>query len=163
MSVRQEECEEKKDSDEISHTKKFLEQFQTQLIGDYFCYRSYHDEVIRIRKLTNNDKIGFKQRIINIRPVLADKKEDCKFIQFRAVPVSSYLTIKGECAGNMTFYETLIGVTIRNTTFIFDLDDEYDEPKEVNFIEGTDQLLTLDGFVNLGTIHLMVILQKKAS
>ena len=95
--------------------------------------------------------------------MLIDKKEDCKYIQFRTVPASSYLTIKGECAGNMTFYENLIGITIRNTTLIFDLDDEYEEPREVNFIEGTDQLLTLDGFVNLGTIHLMVTSQKKSS
>ena len=95
--------------------------------------------------------------------MLIDKKEDCKYIQFRTVPSSSYLTIKGECAGNMTFYENLIGITIRNTTLIFDLDDEYEEPREVNFIEGTDQLLTLDGFVNLGTIHLMVTSQKKSS
>ena len=46
--------------------------------------------------------------------------------------------IKGECAGEMTYYNDLIGVTIRNMTLIFDLDDENDEPKEVNFIEGSD-------------------------
>ena len=46
--------------------------------------------------------------------------------------------IKGECAGQLTFYNDLIGVTIKNMTLIFDLDDESDNPKEVNFIEGND-------------------------
>ena len=50
---------------------------------------------------------------------------------------------------------------MKNTTFIFDIDDTNDAPREVNFIEGTDQLLTLDGFVNLGTIHLMIRTKKK--
>ena len=48
--------------------------------------------------------------------------------------------IKGECDGDMTYYEDLLEVSVRNTTFIFDLDDESrsDVPREVNFIEGTD-------------------------
>ena len=95
--------------------------------------------------------------------MLIDKKEDCKFIQFRKIPSGSYLMIKGECAGEVTYYNYLIGVTIRNKTLIFDLDDENDVPTEVNFIEGTDQLLTLHGFVNQGTSHVMVASNKASS
>ena len=95
--------------------------------------------------------------------MLIDKKEDCKFIQFRKIPSGSYLMIKGECAGEVTYYNYLIAVTIRNKTLIFDLDDENDVPTEVNFIEGTDQLLTLHGFVNQGTSHVMVASNKASS
>ena len=61
----------------------------------------------------------------------------------------------------MTYYEDLLEVSIRNTTFMFDLDDETGKPREVNFIEGTDHLLKLNGFVNQGTSHLMVTTTKK--
>ena len=161
MTARQEEF---KDPDSGKLEKlKFLEQIQTKLIGDYFCYRNYLDVKVRIRKLINNDDIGFKERIIELKPLLLDKKEDCKFIQFRRIPVTSHRTIKGECAGNLTFYGDLIGVTVRNTTFIFDLDDDNNQPKEVDFIDGTDQLLTQEGFVNLGTIHIMIVPRKKGT
>ena len=100
-----------------------MEHIQSKLIGKYFCYRNYDDELIRIRNLVDNQNDGFKERVININPVLFDKKEDCKYIQFNRVPIASYQMIKGECDGEMTYYDDLLEVSIRNTTFIFDLDD----------------------------------------
>ena len=111
--------------------------------------------------MKDDKTIGFKERAINMNPVLFDKKEDCKYFQFNRVPFASYQMIKGECDGEITFYSDLLEVSIRNTTFIFDLDDESKKPREVNFIEGTDQLLTLNGFVNQGTSHLMITTKKK--
>ena len=79
MTARQEEH---KDPDDKSKTEKarFLQQTQTKLIGKYFCYRSYLDEMIRIRNVVDNKDNSFRERIINVKPVLVDKKEDLKFI-----------------------------------------------------------------------------------
>ena len=149
MTARQEEFKDPADEKNKIENRKFLEHTQCRLVGKYFCYRDYQDELIRIRRLDEDQMTGFKEeRHVNINPVLFDKKEDCKYIQFNRVPVASYQMIKGEQNGEMTYYEDLLEVSIRNTTFMFDLDDETGKPREVNFIEGTDQLLKLNGFVN---------------
>ena len=136
--------------------QNFLNKLQTKLVGNFLCYRRYEDDFIRVRKLFDGDCAFSNERHINLAPVLIDKEEDLKYIQFKKIPRSSYQMIKGECAGQLTFYSDLVGVTIKNMTFIFDLNEETQNPKEVNFIEGNDQLTTLDGFVNLGTNHMMI-------
>ena len=65
--------------------------------------------------------------------------------------------MKGECDGESTYYGDLLEVVIRNSSYIFDLNDQFKEPKEVNFIEGVDQLVNEDTFVNQGTNHMMVV------
>ena len=69
--------------------------------------------------------------------------------------------MKGESEGKTTYYEDLLEVIIRNTTYIFDLNDDFETPKEVNFIEGIDQLVDLDTFVNQGTSHTVVVSTKQ--
>ena len=49
------------------------------------------------------------------------------------------------------FYKNLLEVIVYNDVYIFDLDSEGDNPKEVNFIHGIDQLTNDERFVNTGT------------
>ena len=55
------------------------------------------------------------------------------------------------------FFENLLQVTLRNDCYLFDLDQSSDteglHPKEVDFVQNTDQLLHLNGFVDAGICH----------
>ena len=57
----------------------------------------------------------------------------------------SFQTVKAE----NEFYGNLLEVVVRTEVYIFDLDTK-ETPKEVNFINGTDQLVDADSFVNTG-------------
>ena len=61
------------------------------------------------------------------------------------------------------FYKNLLEVVIYNDVYIFDLDVEDTNPKEVNFIHGIDQLIDDDRFVNTGTSNQRVAIHKKGT
>ena len=75
-----------------------------------------------------------------------------KSLTFARIQPNSFQTIKGES----NYYKNLVEVTVKNDTYIYDLDEQGKSPKEVNFIEGIDQLTKLDTFVNTGTNQIIV-------
>ena len=72
-------------------------------------------------------------------------------IQLTEVPKAYFTTIKARKAeGKMEFYDNLLQVTICNNGMVFDLDST--PIKEVDSIEGIDQLMKPDTYVNTGFI-----------
>ena len=69
------------------------------------------------------------------------------------MPKAYFTTIKARKAKEShSFYDNLLQVTIGTNGMIYDLDSLIPHPKEVDSIEGIDQLMKPDTYVNTGFI-----------
>ena len=62
-------------------------------------------------------------------------EDDKKYVNFFRIPKTSFLSIKSrkqDFAGK--YYENLLQVTVKNQTFIYDMDDESGQISEIHFV-----------------------------
>lgn len=114
----------------IQSSKKTKEEEATK-IEDF--YKEYKSICISIDKMT--------------------RKVWIPHIQLTEVPKAYFTTIKARKTGKQReFYNNLLQVTIGTNGMIYDLDSLIPHPKEVDSIEGIDQLMRPDTYVNTGFI-----------
>ena len=80
-------------------------------------------------------------------------------LTFQALPTSSFVNVKSRYDNNkFDYFQHLLIVTMIDDSYVFDLDtlieDEQQgntsQPKEIDFVQGTSQLMKMDSFINTG-------------
>ena len=109
----------------------------------------YSDPTIWIKRVipktqeTQIEDLSEPTRFISLDTILPEET-DKKYVTFSRIPTSSFLTVKAHGIGMKSeYYKNLLQVTMRNETFIYDLEDEPEElsPREIGFVHGIDQLV----------------------
>ena len=105
-----------------------------------------------------NLKDGEKYFQLDLKYLLIDKSA-LKHVSFDGLKKQSHLRFKelhfNQYDKDKKEFENppshLINVTVRNSSYVFDLDKHTaNQNKEIEFVESTDQLHDLDNFVNTG-------------
>ena len=102
------------------------------------------------------------QKSINLGPMFSEPN-DKKYVRFDSLHFGSFLNIKARGLGTKDeYYTSLLQITLRNEIYVFDLDTVDDKkPVEINYVNGIDQLIDQQNFVNIGMKDQIVVLDKK--
>ena len=77
-------------------------------------------------------------------------KQDLLHIQMTEVPKLYFTTIKERSGHKLSFYDSLLQITVRSNGIIYDLDSK--PFREVDSIESIDQIQNTDSIINSGFI-----------
>jgi len=146
------ECENEAERDAVLKETKY------KIMGQYLVSRRADEQVVYVTKLhfdnENMLKLGSPDKHEPWRFIMLNqwmKKPDLDHLHMYHVPRSSHWHVKSRIQGckEMSYYENLLQISIRNQAVIYDLDHP-DANEEVKFIYNTGQFVDLDNYVNIG-------------
>ena len=146
------ECKDKYERDQVLNETKF------KIMGPYLVSRRSEEQIVFVTKLQFDDdnmlKLGSPEKHVPWRFIKLNQwmgKKDLPHLHLYHVPRSSHWHVKSRIQGckEMSYYENLLQISIRNQAVIYDLDHP-DASEEVKFIYNTGQFVDLDNYVNTG-------------